>query len=107
MDRPNTPAVVLQDSPEWGFAVNVADEANCCRVEVSRNLDLIFLGGADDRFYCQVIMQRFSATAVDVANRRANLSIAVGINVLLQEVDQSAIPLQYGEDSQVWASRGQ
>jgi hypothetical protein len=107
MDSTNAPAVVLQDSSEWGFAVDIADEANGCRVEISGNLDLILLGGADDWFYGQVIMQRLTAPAVDIANCSTDLSIAVGINVFLQEVDQSAISLQYGEDSQVRSGRGQ
>ena len=50
-------------------------------------------------------MQRLAAAAVDVADRGADLGVAVGVDVLLEEVDEPAVALQDGEDAQVRAGR--
>jgi hypothetical protein len=105
MDGANSPAVMFQGSSEWRFAVDVANQPYGRGVEIRGDLDLLFLGGADDRFDGQVFLQRLPAAPVDVSNRRTDLSVRVGINVFAKEVDQSSIPLQNRQDSQVGSRR--
>ena len=84
MDRADPPAVMFEDSLERRLAVDVADQADGRGVEVGGDLDLLFLGCADDRLDGQVIVQRLAAAAVDVADRRADLGVGVGVDVFLR-----------------------
>src|SRR3954452_20882396 len=82
VDGAHPPAVMFQGSSERWLAVNVADQSYGSGVEIAGNLDLLFLGRADDWFDGQVILQRLLAASVDVSNRRADLSVRVGVNIL-------------------------
>ena len=42
---------------------------------------------------------------MDVTNRGADLGIAVGVDILLEEIHEPSIPLQDREDPQIWTGR--
>ena len=65
----------------------------------------LFLGRVDDRLDRQVVVQRLAAAAMDVADGGADLGVGVGVDVLLEEVDQPAVALQDRQDPQVGARR--
>ena len=50
-------------------------------------------------------MQRLAATPMDVAHRGADLRVAVGVDILFQEIDQPAVALQDRQHAQVGAGR--
>ena len=105
MDRSNSPAVVFQDAVEGGLPSTLPIRRMAAGSKSVGHLDTGLLGRVDDRLDRQVIVQRLAAATVDVADRRADLGVTVGIDVLLEEVDQAAIPLKDGQDSQVRAGR--
>ena len=105
MNGPHTPAVMFENSMERRLAIDVAEKANRGRVKIAGHMHLSFFGRVDDRFDTEVIMQRLAAASVDIADRGADLGVAVAVDVFLEKVDKTSVPLQDRENPQVGPGR--
>jgi hypothetical protein len=83
-----------EDAGEGGVARHVADEANARGVEAGLHGDLRLLGTGEHGLEAHVLPEHIAAAPVDIAHRCAHLLVGVGVDVLLQEVEQAAFLLQ-------------
>ncbi len=81
--------------------MDVADQANRRGVEIRPDGHGLILDAFHHRLDLEVFLQRFATAPMNVAHRRADLSIRIPVNLFLEEIDQPAVALQHGQNSQV------
>src|SRR4030095_12321856 len=94
------PAAMLQHAAERRLAVYVAGQAQCGGIEPRLDLHPRTTLLRIDALDAQALLERGAAPGMDGAHRGTDLRVVVRLDVLLQEIDQAALPLQQSEQAQ-------
>lgn len=86
-----------ENALEGRTADDIARQADGRSVKVGLYLDLFPLGLFINRFQIHVLREGFTAALVNASNCRADLTVLVKTQILLQEIDQPSFSLQNGE----------
>src|SRR6185295_15610277 len=89
---------VEERSAEWEAPCRVADDANRRRIDLGRDVDRSAFGAWQDGLEREVSVERLARAGVDVANRGADLGIAVGAEIFHQKVNETAVTLEERKD---------
>lgn len=96
----DSPPMVFEDAPErWRIRPDIPEQPYRSRVKIGPDRHGLSLFSRQNRFDRDIFEQSFPAPLVDIPDRGSNLRVGIGVNIFEQEVDQTAVALQNGEDA--------
>src|ERR1700744_2602394 len=102
----DAPAAMADAAVERRAADHVAGQADRARVEAFGERDAAAFGFAAHRADREVLAQRRAAAVVDEARGRADIGVAIALDVFLDEIDEARVALQQTEQLQRGVRRG-